>query len=71
MTSVASSSSRVVTESPVVVALDYNNRDNALAFVDRIDPQDCRLKIGKEMFTLLVRKLFGICSSADLMSFWI
>ncbi len=52
MTSVASSSSRIVTESPVVVALDYNNRDNALAFVDLIDPRDCRLKVGKEMFTL-------------------
>jgi orotidine-5'-phosphate decarboxylase len=52
MTSVASSSSRVVTESPVVVALDYNNRDSVLAFVDLIDPRDCRLKVGKEMFTL-------------------
>jgi orotidine-5'-phosphate decarboxylase len=52
MTSVASSSSHVVTESPVVVALDYNNRDSALAFVDLIDPRDCRLKVGKEMFTL-------------------
>ena len=37
----------------VVVALDYDNRDKALAFVDRIDPRDCRLKVGKEMFTLL------------------
>lgn len=46
------SSSRVVTDSPVVVALDYDSRDKALAFVDRIDPQDCRLKVGKEMFTL-------------------
>jgi orotidine-5'-phosphate decarboxylase len=36
-----------------VVALDYDNRDKALAFVDRIDPRDCRLKVGKEMFTLL------------------
>ncbi len=52
MTSVTSSTSRVVTDSPVVVALDYNNRDAALAFVDGIDPRDCRLKIGKEMFTL-------------------
>ena len=61
MTSFASSSSSVVIESPVVVALDYNNRDSALAFVDRIDPRDCRLKVGKEMFTLfgpqLVRDL--------------
>lgn len=53
MTSTASSSPRVVTSSPVVVALDYDNRDKALAFVDRIDPRDCRLKVGKEMFTLL------------------
>ena len=61
MTFTASSSSRAVTDSPVVVALDYHNRDTALAFVDRIDPRDCRLKVGKEMFTLfgpqLVRDL--------------
>ncbi len=53
MTSTAIPSSRAVTSSPVVVALDYDNRDKALAFVDRIDPRDCRLKVGKEMFTLL------------------
>ncbi|EGD4446196.1 orotidine-5'-phosphate decarboxylase [Escherichia coli] len=52
MTLTASSSSRAVTNSPVVVALDYHNRDTALAFVDKIDPRDCRLKVGKEMFTL-------------------
>lgn len=52
MNSTASSSSRVATDSPIVVALDYDKRDGALAFVDRIDPQDCRLKVGKEMFTL-------------------
>ncbi|MDR0218720.1 MAG: orotidine-5'-phosphate decarboxylase [Enterobacteriaceae bacterium] len=39
-------------ESPVVVALDYANQDAALAFVDKIDPKSCRLKVGKEMFTL-------------------
>ncbi|PQQ32523.1 orotidine-5'-phosphate decarboxylase [Photorhabdus luminescens] len=38
--------------SPVIVALDYDNQDAALAFADKIDPQDCRLKVGKEMFTL-------------------
>ena len=31
---------------------DSHNRDDALAFVDKIDPRDCRLKVGKEMFTL-------------------
>lgn len=36
----------------VIVALDYDNQADALAFVDRIDPQSCRLKVGKEMFTL-------------------
>lgn len=41
-----------VTGSPILVALDYNDRAAAMAFVDRIDPQSCRLKVGKEMFTL-------------------
>lgn len=61
MTSTVLSTSRTVTDSPIVVALDYDNRDKALAFVDRIDPRDCRMKVGKEMFTLfgpqLVRDL--------------
>ena len=35
----------------VVVALDFNNQADALAFVDKISPTDCRLKVGKEMFT--------------------
>ncbi|GAB2930270.1 orotidine-5'-phosphate decarboxylase [Hafnia psychrotolerans] len=37
--------------SPIVVALDYADKSAALAFADRIDPCDCRLKVGKEMFT--------------------
>lgn len=40
------------TDSPVLVALDYADRNRALAFVDGIDPARCRLKVGKEMFTL-------------------
>ena len=36
----------------VIVALDYDNQADALTFVDRIDPGSCRLKVGKEMFTL-------------------
>lgn len=42
----------LATSSPIIVALDYADRQSALSFVDRISPQDCRLKIGKEMFTL-------------------
>ena len=43
--------------SPILVALDYADKNAALAFVDNIDPRDCRLKVGKEMFTLFVREL--------------
>lgn len=38
-------------QSKVVVALDFDDQNKALAFVDTIDPQSCRLKVGKEMFT--------------------
>ncbi|OSN11625.1 orotidine 5'-phosphate decarboxylase [Lonsdalea iberica] len=38
--------------SPIIVALDYASQRDAYEFVDRIDPQRCRLKVGKEMFTL-------------------
>lgn len=40
-----------VTDPKVIVALDYDNHHEALAFVDRIEPGSCRLKVGKEMFT--------------------
>ena len=36
----------------VIVALDYANEVDALAFVERVSPELCRLKVGKEMFTL-------------------
>jgi len=35
----------------VVVALDFDNKASAMSFVDQVSPQDCRLKVGKEMFT--------------------
>ena len=38
-------------QSKVVVALDFNNQQSALDFVATINPDSCRLKIGKEMFT--------------------
>lgn len=40
-----------MSDAKVVVALDFDNQADALAFVDRVNPNDCRLKIGKEMFT--------------------
>ena len=38
--------------SKVIVALDYANKADAMAFVARVSPDLCRLKVGKEMFTL-------------------
>lgn len=35
----------------IVVALDFDNKQDAFDLVDRLDPELCRLKIGKEMFT--------------------
>lgn len=35
----------------IVVALDFDQINEAEAFVDKLDPQLCRLKVGKEMFT--------------------
>ncbi len=61
MTSDFSSTAASMPVSPVIVALDYAERQQALAFADRVAPADCRLKIGKEMFTRfgpgLVREL--------------
>lgn len=38
--------------SPVIVALDVNTLDELDALVGQLDPAECRLKVGKELFTL-------------------
>ncbi|AWL12034.1 Orotidine-5'-phosphate decarboxylase [Saliniradius amylolyticus] len=38
-------------EPKVLIALDFDDKDKALAFVDQLSPDECRLKVGKEMFT--------------------
>ncbi len=38
------------TEPRTIVALDFPDRNTALAFVDRLDPALCRLKVGFELF---------------------
>lgn len=53
-----------MTDSPrIIVALDVAEADAALALADRLSPVDCRLKVGKELFTAagpeLVRSLVG------------
>lgn len=37
-------------ESRVIVALDYAGTESALAFVDKVRPEECKLKIGLELF---------------------
>jgi orotidine-5'-phosphate decarboxylase len=52
----------------VIVALDFANKEDALSFIDQVTPSDCKLKVGKEMFTyygpqfveLLVEKGFDV-----------
>ncbi len=47
----------------VIVALDYATGAEALAFAQRLDPKRCRVKVGKELFTVtgpaLVEQLVG------------
>ncbi|CFQ32712.1 orotidine-5'-phosphate decarboxylase [Yersinia bercovieri] len=59
MTSATKTNNSGPISSPIVVALDYANKDAALAFADRVNPRDCRLKVGKEMFTLFGPQLIG------------
>jgi orotidine-5'-phosphate decarboxylase len=38
-------------QSPIIVALDFPNAQAALALAAQLDPSQCRLKVGKELFT--------------------
>lgn len=42
---------------PVIVALDFANETDTLKFVQKLNPNLCQLKIGKELFTATGRKL--------------
>ena len=52
----------------IIVALDYAEAQQALAFAARLDPALCRVKVGKELFTAagpalvdtLVKRGFGV-----------
>lgn len=39
------------TESRIIVALDYADAESALAVARTLDPAQCRVKVGKELFT--------------------
>jgi orotidine-5'-phosphate decarboxylase len=57
-----------MTDPKIIVALDFDDKSKALNFVDKLDSKECRLKVGKEMFTyfgpdfvkLLVAKNFDV-----------
>tara|TARA_B100000035_G_C20878213_1_gene499332 strand:+ start:153 stop:860 length:708 start_codon:yes stop_codon:yes gene_type:complete len=36
----------------IIVALDYDNQQDAMFMAQCLDPQRCRLKVGKELFTI-------------------
>ena len=38
-------------ESKIIVALDYSDMDSVMKLVDQLEPDLCRLKVGKELFT--------------------
>ena len=38
--------------SRVIVALDYPSAEEAIRFVEQVQPADCRLKVGVELFTV-------------------
>jgi orotidine-5'-phosphate decarboxylase len=52
----------------IIIALDFNNKEDALDLIAKLDPNQCILKIGSEMYTLfgpelvksLVKKHFKI-----------
>ena len=41
-----------VPDARVIVALDFSHPARALALMDRLDPGECALKVGKEMFVV-------------------
>ncbi|HMT02897.1 MAG TPA: orotidine-5'-phosphate decarboxylase [Burkholderiales bacterium] len=44
-------------ESPIIVALDFDNELEVTKFISQIEPNSCKLKIGKELFTTCGPKL--------------
>jgi orotidine-5'-phosphate decarboxylase len=58
----------MVTDPRVIVALDFADADAAFALAQRLDPRQCKVKVGKELFTAagprlveqLVTRGFGV-----------
>jgi len=50
-------------QSPIIVALDYPTPQPAFELLEKLDPQLCRVKVGKEMFTRMGPALVEACMS--------
>ena len=52
-----------MTHSRIIVSLDFNTAEQALQLIEKLQPDLCRLKVGKELFTkagpVLVEKLIA------------
>ncbi len=44
--------SQQINDPKVLIALDFASADQALEFVETVDPGQCRLKVGKELFAV-------------------
>ncbi len=46
---------------PIIIALDFDNETAVMTLIEKLDPKQCRLKVGKQLFTLygppLVKRL--------------
>ncbi len=52
-------------ESRIIVALDFDRADHALDLVAKLDPHLCRLKVGKELFTIACPQLIEKLANSD------
>lgn len=54
----------VAPDPKIIVAMDFDSADQCLSLAKRLSPADCRLKVGKELFTAcgpqIVEKLIGL-----------
>ncbi|HSC68479.1 MAG TPA: orotidine-5'-phosphate decarboxylase [Cellvibrio sp.] len=49
----------------IIVAMDFDNADQCLSMAKRLNPSDCRLKVGKELFTACGPKILEQLMSLD------
>ncbi len=48
-----------VLDPKIIVAMDFDNEDQCLSMAKRLSPNDCRLKVGKELFTACGPRIVG------------